>query len=82
MFGLPATAVTNQLQNILLLVGGLGVAKGLFTSDQLSAVIGGITALITVFANYQTHQQALDTAPVPPSPKPASVAASKPGQVG
>ena len=85
MFGLPATAVVNQLQNILLFVGGIGVARGLFSTDQLGAIVGGITTIIAIVANAQTHQQALDTTPAPkPAPvasvaKPAPVSAGLPG---
>ena len=79
MFGLPTTAVTNQLQNILMFMGGIGVARGLFSADQLGAVVGGVVALVTIVSNYQTHQQALDAAPAPKSaPVAASIPAPKP----
>lgn len=74
MFGLPTSAVVNQLQNILMFVGGIGVARGMVTADQLGALVGGLTTLIAVVANYQTHQQALDTPPAPPKPTPAQSA--------
>jgi hypothetical protein len=74
MFGLPTTAVTNQLQNILMFMGGIGVARGMFSADQLGALVGGVVALVTIVSNYQTHQQALDTPPAPPKPTPAQSA--------
>ena len=80
MFGLPFTAVINQVQNVAMLAGGVAVAKGIVTSDQLVTIIGGFVALATAIANYGTHQQALDTPPVAhassspaaPAPKPFS----------
>lgn len=86
MFGLPTSAVTNQLQNILLFLGGLGVARGLFSADQLGAMVGGAVALVTVVVNYQTHQQALDAPPPAPKPAPtpaqAAVASAQAKSVG
>ena len=82
MFGLPASAVTNQLQNILMFMGGIGVARGLFSADQLGAVVGGVVAVVTIVSNYQTHQAALDAPPAPAKPAPVAAVAPKASSVG
>jgi hypothetical protein len=61
IFGIPVTQVANMLQNILMLVGGGLVTKGLMTGDQLSTIVAGIAALIVVVLNIFTHTQALAT---------------------
>lgn len=82
MFGLPFSAVINQVQNLAMLGGGVLVAKGIVSSDQLVAIVGGFVALTTAAANYATHQQALDATPAAPAAHapaaPAAPAAFKP----
>lgn len=74
MFGLPFSAVINQVQNLAMLAGGVLVAKGIVSSDQLVAIVGGFVALTTAAANYGTHQQALDATPADHAPTPAAIA--------
>jgi hypothetical protein len=67
MFGIPATQLVNQLQNILLLFGAGLAAKGYFSGDQLTAIVTGLCTFIVVVLNWVNHKDALNT-PVNPAP--------------
>lgn len=62
---LPSTSQTvNMLHNLLLLVGGILVSRGVLTSDELNIAVGAVTTLLTVVLNVVSHQQALNATPV------------------
>ncbi len=61
--GIPISQFANMLQNILMLLGGALVAKGLLSADQLTSVVGGFATLLVLVLNYFTHKDALVATP-------------------
>jgi hypothetical protein len=51
------------MHNLLLIVGGILVSRGVLNGDELNMAVGGFTAVLTVALNVVSHQQALLTPP-------------------
>lgn len=66
MFGIPVSQLVNLVHNVLLIIGGTLVTRGVMNADDLTIVVGATTTLLTSILNVVSHQEAMDETPARP----------------
>ena len=75
MFGLPFSGVVNLVQTLGALGGMWMTQHGIATSDQTTAIGGGLATAALVIFNWINHNQAVASSQAQAAPAQASVAA-------